>query len=72
MKVPRPDTRIAMLPSQGYGRLKATRHVYVRTQTCQVPGPDPDAWEHIFKCSETGEERRWGIVERRRGDEVAN
>lgn len=61
MKPLPPKTKTAMLPSAGYGQLTATRHVYVETRECISPGPDGLAYEHIFRCEETGEERRWGL-----------
>jgi len=63
-KTPRPQTRTAKLASTGYGKLRFTEHVYVETRECVVPGKDPQAWEHIFKCTETGETRRWGLEQR--------
>ena len=63
-RVPRPTTRVAVLPSAGYGQFRLTKHTYVDTRECRVGGKDGDAWEHIFRCEETGEERRWGVEPR--------
>ncbi len=64
IKIPRPATRVAVLRSAGYGQPRFTRHVYVDTRECVVQGREPEAYEHIFKCEETGEERRWGLEPR--------
>lgn len=64
-KTPRPVTRVAYLASAGYGQLRFTRHVYVDTRECLIKGREPEAWEHVFRCEETGEERRWGLEPRK-------
>lgn len=61
-KIPRPTTRVAWLPSAGRGTPLATKHTYVDTRECVVAGAP--AWEHIFRCEDTGEERRWGVEAR--------
>ncbi len=63
---PRPETLVALLPSQGYGGPvpRITRHVFVEARECVLPSPDGDAWELIYRCEETGEERRWGTTSR--------
>ena len=67
---PRPDTTTALLESGGYTHKRATVHTYVDTRECEVEVPRTEgtakqpAWEFIFKCNETGVERRWGIVDR--------
>lgn len=55
-----------MLPSYGYGpgMARVTLHKYSRTMECTLPSPDGDCWEHLFRCSETGVERRWGTSEK--------
>ena len=66
-RIPRPSTRIAYLPSEGLlGQIRATKHVYVDTRRVDV---DSDGnrleypyYEHIFKCTYTGAERRWGTA----------
>ncbi len=60
-KLPEPQTKRALLPSHGYppGRPVITEHTYSRTVECTIPG-DGDAYEFLFKCKVTGEERRWG------------
>ncbi len=61
-RLPVPVTKEALLPSFGYGpgTPRITKHTYSRTMECILPSPDGDAYEFLFKCSETGAERRWG------------
>lgn len=59
MNSTKPTTRSAYLFSKSAGR--ATLHTYVETRPCEVSGPEPQAWEYIFRCSVTGDERRWGL-----------
>lgn len=61
---PKPETINAYLESAGYKTRKATLHFFIEARETTVDGPRGDAWEFIYKCSETGAERRWGIVER--------
>jgi len=61
---PEPQTTNAYLISAGYKRKRATLHVFVEARETTVEGPRGDAWEFIFKCTETDAERRWGIVDR--------
>lgn len=67
---PKPDTLAAHLESAGYSHRKATLHLYVDTRECEVEVPRTEgrepqpAWEFIYKCTETGAERRWGCVDR--------
>lgn len=65
-KLPVPITKEALLPSHGYGPgwPRVTKHKYSRTLECTLPSPDGEAYEFLFKCSETGVERRWGTWER--------
>ncbi len=58
---PKPETTTARLPSEGYSNGRTTAHFYFETRETDVDGP---AYEYIFKCSETGAERRWGLIER--------
>lgn len=78
MNAPKPETRSAILQSAGWPlSVRFTRHTYFETRACVVPfDPDVDpeegpiavegdeAWEFIFRCTESGEERRWGVVPR--------
>ncbi len=47
---------------------EATHHVFVETRPCTIPArvgvPASDAWEFVYECSRTGQQRRWGLVER--------
>ncbi len=61
---PKPETINAYLESAGYKRKKATLHIFVEARETTVEGPRGDSWEFIFKCSETGVERRWGVIDR--------
>ncbi len=65
-KPPVPETLTAWLPSFGYGpgQPRVTLHKYVRTMECNLPGPDPEAYSFEYRCTETGAERRWGVVSR--------
>lgn len=58
------ETKTAVLPSAGYNGRKATRHVYVYSEAV-VLHPDSShpihGIGHFFKCTETGEIRRWGF-----------
>lgn len=60
-KMPEPETKEALLPSFGYGPglPRITRHVFTRALECHLPG-EGEAWEFLYKCEETGVERRWG------------
>lgn len=62
---PVPQTKVALLPSFGYGpgTPRVTLHTYSRTLECVLPG-DGDAFEVMFRCSITGVERRWGTIDR--------
>ncbi len=61
-KMPVPVTKVALLPSFGYGPglPRVTEHTYSQTLECTLPGGDGDCFEFMYKCSETGVERRWG------------
>lgn len=52
-----------ILPSEGIA--KATIHTYVRSERVAFVNADGSVaglgTAHIFKCSETGAERRWGM-----------
>lgn len=67
---PKPQNLTPLLVSQGYGAVRWTRHKYVETRPAHLldregrPMRDGEIWEHIFECTETGEERRWGNAER--------
>jgi hypothetical protein len=58
---PKPETVNAYLPSYGYTDRRATLHTFQETRETEVDGP---AFEFVFKCIETGAERRWGLVDR--------
>lgn len=67
---PKPETLSAYLESAGYIKFrKMTLHTFVEARETVVEGPRGDAWEFIYKCTETGAERRWGVVERIELDE---
>lgn len=65
--VPSPTTLTAILPNQSG---TPTEHVYTETRECIVD-KEP-AYEYIFKCLDTGAERRWGLVDRFEFGGVAN
>lgn len=58
-----PENMTAVLRSAGYGQLRFTRHHYFTTRECLDLAGHP-AYEHVWVCDETGEERRWGIEAR--------
>lgn len=62
-KTPRPERRHAVLWNTAEGR--PTHHNYVETRPTRLNEPDGSAWEHIFRCAETGTERRYGLEHRR-------
>jgi hypothetical protein len=62
-KIPEPETKEAFLMSEG--AWKPTKHTYVATRPVVLPGPDGEAYEHIFRCEATSVERRWGTVDPR-------
>ena len=59
-----PTTK-AFLPSEGLRQRRATLHIYDHSEVLTVPGPDRTSYvtglAHFYKCSETGELRRWGF-----------
>lgn len=59
------ETQIAWLPSAGYNFAKATRHTYSHSELTTLPaataGILTTGLGHMYKCSETGELRRWGF-----------
>jgi hypothetical protein len=53
----------AFLPSHGLNDRRATLHTFVRSEVITLhneTGPITGV-AHFFRCSETGEERRWGF-----------
>jgi hypothetical protein len=54
-----PETKHALLMSAGLR--KFTWHTWKRTHTLTDSGGAPIGFEHVFKCSETGALRRWGL-----------
>lgn len=60
----RPITLSAKLISAGLGIPTFTKHIYVDTRECVDRAGQP-AFEHIYACAETGEERRWGLEVRK-------
>lgn len=59
------ETIAAWLPSAGYNYLKWTKHAYSHSELVTLPasthGAVTTGLGHMFKCSETGELRRWGF-----------
>lgn len=64
---PKPETLNAYLVNEKLER--PTLHVYLETRETETDGA---GWEHIFKCMETGIERRWGLVERLSFKDIGN
>ncbi len=66
MTKPMPERRHdVMIISAGFVDPKPTKHDFVETRECVLPGPDGNAWEFLFKCQETGEIRRYGVEDRK-------
>lgn len=78
MRPPAPDVRVAWLPSAGIPRDRDgdpewTRHVFDRTRACTILVQadigeslrEETAFEFVFRCTRTGAERRWGVVDMR-------
>lgn len=72
--VPTPDTRVAWLYNRERGRW--TLHDYRRTERAKfrlaessvearakegVKRSTVSCWAHVFRCRESGVERRWGV-----------
>lgn len=70
-KFPRPEVTSAYLPSAGISTPTWTAHEYCETRECMLEGSGPDnkgggdAYEYVYRCLETGAERRWGTADRR-------
>jgi hypothetical protein len=74
LKPPKPETTQAFLVSAGYPTPRGTSHHHYETRPTTIVVPQLDGtlieepvWEHVFKCFETGVERRWGIQAREEG-----
>lgn len=64
-RIPLPETRRAILMSDGTHR--PTVHVHVETRPCVVKnalGVSFPAYEHVFMCTRTNARRRWGVEPR--------
>lgn len=59
------STTSAYLPSRGLNERRCTKHVYSHSEIVTLParvGAAPiTGLAHLFRCSETGELRRWGF-----------
>lgn len=66
MRIPLPETRRAYLPADGATR--ATFHTYDGYREIEQRRPEPGErhavrqFEYLFRCSETGKLRRWGVA----------
>jgi hypothetical protein len=56
----RPETKNALLVTEGPGPRRATRHVYSHTDVLRNE-LGRASFAHMFKCEETGVVRRWGV-----------
>jgi hypothetical protein len=54
-----PETKQALLMSAGIR--KFTWHTWKRTQALTDTSGNAVGYEHVYKCSETGALRRWGL-----------
>lgn len=66
MRLQEPETKTAFLPCYALPGKRATLHKYVFSERTTVkattPGkPDQLAIAFVFRCTETGALRRWGI-----------
>lgn len=59
----RPTTTVVQLWNDALRR--PTEHRYVTSRPVE-----PRAWEHIFRCTVTGAERKYGLDERSLSDET--
>jgi len=57
---PRPVNTHVKLMSEGVPR-KPTWHTYERTELLKATTGKALGWQHLFKCSETGKVRRFGL-----------
>lgn len=67
MLLPTPDREVVYLPSAGLDERRATLHRYHETR----PALDANGGaghEFIFRCAETGAERRYGFEGTRGGE----
>lgn len=58
------QTKMAKLTSSGFNYRKWTRHTYAYSEVVRISRPRGEnivGLAHVFKCSETGELRRWGF-----------
>lgn len=63
-KLPAPTQKRVVLRSAGFEKLRFTIHHYSETRLTVAPdgkGQPSPAYEHVFKCFETGVERRYGL-----------
>ena len=62
---PIPEVKRAILISAAFEQPTPTLHKFVGTRACVLPGPGGGrAYEFRFQCTETGFERRFGVVDR--------
>jgi hypothetical protein len=55
-----PETRTAWLPAEGADH--ATLHEYAATVEVKIDDGERRQFEHLFRCTETGALRRWGVA----------
>lgn len=57
-----PDTKTPMLPSEGFDGMKWTKHEFVGFEEFPIKYATSTyrAQGLIYKCTETGAQRRWG------------
>jgi hypothetical protein len=61
--LPKPATREAILISAGLTIPTPTKHRFVDSRLCELPGPGGGrAIEFIYECQETLMQRRWGTT----------
>lgn len=56
---PDPEVKEAILPSEGLGDKRPTRHTFSRTVEARDHRGGP-CWHYMFKCTVSGVERVWG------------
>lgn len=59
-------TTTVFLPSKGLNERRATKHVYSHSEVITLPARSKESeastgMGHFYRCTETGELRRWGF-----------
>lgn len=55
---PSPEKRVICIASAGLNFARATQHRFIAARRVRIAGET--GWEFIYRCEETGVERRYG------------